>query len=120
MPTRQRLLLYQLCLSLFVTIYALCNPPRRLEEHLKSLEALDNLVLFYLVLGGYASSVFLLFYWGVFSLLTPFVTRLLHALVWILGSCGKGLPFLEVRPHQHSSLIPHMMLTCYHATVRYR
>ena len=103
MPTRQRLLLYQLYLSLIATIYALCNPPRRLEEHLRSLEALENLVLFYSVLGGYAFSVFLLLYWGVFSLATPFVIRFFHALVWTLGALGKGLPYFKVRLPQRDS-----------------
>ena len=102
MPTRQRQPLYQLYLSLVATAYTFCNPPRRLEEHLRSLEGLDNLVLFYSVLGCYTFSVFLLLYWGVFSLATPFVVRFFHALVWAFGALGKGLPFLKVRLSQRS------------------
>ncbi|EPS95926.1 hypothetical protein FOMPIDRAFT_1019141 [Fomitopsis schrenkii] len=96
MPSRQRLLLYQLLLSLIATVYALCNPPRRFEEHLRSLEALDNLVLLYSVLGGYAFFVFSLLYGVVFSLVTRFFIRLFHALIWTFGACRRGVPYLNV------------------------
>ena len=74
MPTQRRMLLYQLLASLIATGYALGNPPRCIEEHLRSLEVLDNLVLYYFVLGGYTSLVFSFFHWGTRSLVVPCVT----------------------------------------------
>lgn len=117
MATRQRLLLYQLYLSLAATVYALCYPPQRLEEHLRALETLDNMALFYSVLGCYTFSVFLLVYWGVIPLAASFVTRVFGALFWTLGACDKGLQYLKVRCPQYNPSELHTVLTCYHHTV---
>lgn len=79
MPTQRRLLLYQLLASLIAIGYALSNPPWCVEEHLRSLEALDDLVLFYFVLGGYTSLAFSFFHWGIRSLVIPCVIGSFHA-----------------------------------------
>lgn len=109
MLTRQRLVFYQLLLSLISTVCALCNPPRRFEAHLRSLEAVGNLVLFYLVLGGYAFFVFSLLYGLVFSLVLPLLIWLFHTLARILEACHKSVSYLNVRAPQIAHLTAYIL-----------